>query len=97
LDAQTQDILPGELCIDVDVLNVDSASFRQLEETCGGDPAAIGLRVADIVAGRGKLHNPVTGSGGMLLGRGSKKSGPRAAGRLPAAPRDRLSPLWATP
>ncbi|HJZ85832.1 MAG TPA: zinc-binding dehydrogenase [Polyangia bacterium] len=93
LDAQTQDILPGELCIDVDVLNVDSASFRQLEETCGGDPAAIGLRVADIVAGRGKLHNPVTGSGGMLLGRVSKKSGPRALARFQVAPGDRVSTL----
>jgi L-erythro-3,5-diaminohexanoate dehydrogenase len=57
-------LFSGELLIAVETLNVDAASFRQMEEK--GDVAA---QVRDTVAARGKQHNPVTGSGGMLLGR----------------------------
>jgi len=58
-----------ELAIDVDALNIDSASFKQLSEAVDGDAARIGQEVAGIVRERGKMHNPVTGSGGMLIGR----------------------------
>ncbi|MFN2549813.1 MAG: L-erythro-3,5-diaminohexanoate dehydrogenase, partial [Myxococcales bacterium] len=54
-----------ELAIDVDHLNIDAASFRQLEST-GRD---VGEQVMEIVNQRGKMQNPVTGSGGMLIGR----------------------------
>jgi L-erythro-3,5-diaminohexanoate dehydrogenase len=54
-----------ELLIDVEHLNIDAASFRQLQST-GRD---IGEQVREIVARRGKMQNPVTGSGGMLIGR----------------------------
>jgi L-erythro-3,5-diaminohexanoate dehydrogenase len=57
-----------EVLIDVERLNVDSASFRQLSGEAGGDPGAVAERIREIVAERGKLHNPVTGSGGMLIG-----------------------------
>ena len=57
-------LFSGELLIAVETLNVDAASFRQMEEK--GDVAA---QVRETVAARGKQHNPVTGSGGMLLGR----------------------------
>jgi L-erythro-3,5-diaminohexanoate dehydrogenase len=72
-----------ELAIDVDALNVDAASFRQLDAACGEDPARIAEEIARIVRARGKLHNPVTGSGGMLVGR-VREIGPRhpAAGTL---------------
>lgn len=59
----------GELLIEVESLNVDAASFRQIKEEAGGDPARMGKRIEEIVRARGKLQNPVTGSGGMLLGR----------------------------
>ena len=58
-----------ELLIDVESLNIDAASFRQIRESCGGNPQAVVERIQEIVRGRGKLQNPVTGSGGMLLGR----------------------------
>ena len=54
--------------IAVQRLNLDAASFRQLSEACGGDGAAVRAAVVDIVATRGKMQNPVTGSGGMLIG-----------------------------
>ncbi len=57
-----------EILIDVERLNLDSASFRQLREANGDDPERVAAAIAAIVAERGKLHNPVTGSGGMLIG-----------------------------
>jgi L-erythro-3,5-diaminohexanoate dehydrogenase len=81
-----------ELSIAVEALNVDAASFRQLEAAAGGDPARIADEITRIVRARGKLHNPVTGSGGMLIGR-VRAIGPRhpAAGDL--VPGDRLATL----
>lgn len=58
-----------ELEISVSSLNVDAASFRQMEGDVGRDAAAVARRIEEIVRARGKLHNPVTGSGGMLIGR----------------------------
>jgi L-erythro-3,5-diaminohexanoate dehydrogenase len=56
-----------EVIVAVDRLNLDAASFRQLREQYGtGD--AVRAAVLDIIEKRGKMHNPVTGSGGMLLG-----------------------------
>ncbi len=60
---------PNELLCEVDALNIDSASFKQLCDTCGRDPQRIAQRVLEIVSERGKQHNPVTGSGGMFVGR----------------------------
>ncbi|WP_091736985.1 zinc-binding dehydrogenase [Marininema mesophilum] len=61
--------LDNEMLIDVSCLNIDSASFNQLKESCEQDPSQIRERVLEIVRERGKMHNPVTGSGGMLIGR----------------------------
>ncbi|HYQ69287.1 L-erythro-3,5-diaminohexanoate dehydrogenase [Actinophytocola sp.] len=58
---------PDEVLIDVERLNLDAASYRQLREE-HGSPEAVRHAVAEIVRQRGKMHNPVTGSGGMLLG-----------------------------
>lgn len=58
-----------ELLLDVETLNIDAASFRQMEEASGGDAEGVAECVRATVAKRGKQHNPVTGSGGMLLGR----------------------------
>jgi L-erythro-3,5-diaminohexanoate dehydrogenase len=73
VDNDFSSIYAGELLLAVDTLNVDAASFRQMEEegAAAGEAAevAVSRRVAETVAARGKQHNPVTGSGGMLLGR----------------------------
>ena len=61
-------IWPDEVRIAVETLNLDAASYRQLAEKHPGDGAAIRAEVLDIVATRGKMQNPVTGSGGMLVG-----------------------------
>ncbi|MFI0480051.1 L-erythro-3,5-diaminohexanoate dehydrogenase [Actinomadura sp. 9N215] len=61
-------IRPDEVRIAVERLNLDAASYRQLHTAHGGDPDAIRAEVLRIVGERGKMHNPVTGSGGMLVG-----------------------------
>src|SRR5712692_9900141 len=58
-----------ELLIQADRLNIDSASFEQMREQAAGDPARITAIIGGIVRSRGKMHNPETGSGGMLSGR----------------------------
>jgi L-erythro-3,5-diaminohexanoate dehydrogenase len=59
---------PDEVIVDVERLNLDAASFRQLRGAHGDDPGALRTAVLEIVRARGKMQNPVTGSGGMLLG-----------------------------
>ena len=59
---------PDEVRISVQRLNLDAASFRQLSEAHDGDGDAVRAAVLDIIGTRGKMQNPVTGSGGMLIG-----------------------------
>jgi len=59
---------PDEVRIAIEKLNLDAASFRQLFTKHGGDGEKVRAEVLDIVETRGKMHNPVTGSGGMLIG-----------------------------
>ncbi|MEO5745106.1 MAG: L-erythro-3,5-diaminohexanoate dehydrogenase [Terracoccus sp.] len=67
LDTRAE-LWPDEVRIAVETLNLDAASFRQLSEKHHFDGAAVRDEVLDIVATRGKMQNPVTGSGGMLIG-----------------------------
>ena len=66
------ELWPDEVRIRVERLNLDAASFRQLEQAhaAAGRPDGDRVRsaVLDIVARRGKMQNPETGSGGMLVG-----------------------------
>jgi L-erythro-3,5-diaminohexanoate dehydrogenase len=61
-------IAPDEVRVRVDRLNLDAASYRQIVGAHGGDADKIRAAVLDIIATRGKMQNPVTGSGGMLTG-----------------------------
>ncbi|NYD41881.1 zinc-binding dehydrogenase [Nocardioides panaciterrulae] len=66
------ELWPDEVRIRVEKLNLDAASFRQLERTHATagevDRDALRAQVLEIVAARGKMQNPETGSGGMLVG-----------------------------
>jgi L-erythro-3,5-diaminohexanoate dehydrogenase len=72
LDARPE-IWPDEVRVRIETLNLDAASYRQLAEKHTGtdgalDGDALRREVLAIVAERGKMQNPVTGSGGMLIG-----------------------------
>lgn len=69
VDSDPDKVFETELVVDVETLNVDAASFRQMEEASGGNVEGVGRLVEQTVKTRGKQHNPVTGSGGMLLGK----------------------------
>ena len=86
----TPEIWPDEVRIAVETLNLDAASYRQLHDKHSGDGAAIRAEVLEIVAARGKMQNPVTGSGGMLIGT-VEEVGPLAT--LDVAPGDRVATL----
>jgi len=62
------EIHPNEILIDVQSLNIDSASFTQIKNDVNADADKIAARIMEIVADKGKMQNPVTGSGGMLIG-----------------------------
>ncbi|MDW5325869.1 zinc-binding alcohol dehydrogenase [Plantactinospora sp. KLBMP9567] len=89
LDARGE-IAADEVRIRVERLNLDAASFRQLSEKHGGDGAAVRAEVLEIIRERGKMHNPVTGSGGMLVGTVAEV-GPESP--LPVKPGDRVATL----
>lgn len=61
-------VRPYEVEVAVERLCLDSTSHRQIRERAGGDPEAMAARILEIVAARGKMHNPDTDSGGVLLG-----------------------------
>ncbi|MGZ4627210.1 MAG: L-erythro-3,5-diaminohexanoate dehydrogenase [Kineosporiaceae bacterium] len=61
-------LAPDEVRVRVERVNLDAASFRQLADKHGGDGDAVRAEVLEIIQSRGKMHNPVTGSGGMLVG-----------------------------
>lgn len=68
VDNDTTKLHPTEVRIAVERLNIDSASFVQMEAGADDKAAAVVAAIRETVAARGKQHNPVTGSGGMLLG-----------------------------
>ncbi|MCY7395164.1 MAG: L-erythro-3,5-diaminohexanoate dehydrogenase, partial [Nocardioides sp.] len=89
LDTRAE-IWPDEVRIRVERLNLDAASFRQLQRAHDGRPDAIRAAVLDIISTRGKMQNPETGSGGMLIGT-VEEVGPRST--LGLAVGDRVASL----
>jgi L-erythro-3,5-diaminohexanoate dehydrogenase len=61
-------IRSDEILIAVERLNVDSASFLEFEKLAVAAGVPVEEMILDTVRERGKLQNPVTGSGGMLIG-----------------------------
>jgi L-erythro-3,5-diaminohexanoate dehydrogenase len=82
----------NEVEIAVDRLNIDSASFHQIVGDVGRDAEAVGRRIREIVGERGKMENPVTGSGGMLLGE-VRELGPDYDGPVDLEVGDRVATL----
>jgi len=86
-------IAEDELLIEVESLNIDSASFHQISESCGGDLKRMEGAIRGLVEKRGKHHNPVTGSGGMLIGRVSQVGPQFPVDKKPIQVGDRIATL----
>ena len=92
IDNSMEEIWDNEILIDVQTLNIDSASFTQIEEQAGGDKAKIAEIILQNVANQGKHRNPVTGSGGMLLGT-VEKIGDALQGKIDLKVGDKIATL----
>jgi L-erythro-3,5-diaminohexanoate dehydrogenase len=90
-------VRPWEIEVAVERLCLDSTSMRQMRERTGDDPDGVAARILEIAGERGKMHNPVTKSGGVLVGRvsavGDRYPDPPAIG----APIVTLASLTLTP
>ncbi|MGA7118513.1 MAG: L-erythro-3,5-diaminohexanoate dehydrogenase [Polyangiaceae bacterium] len=95
LDNDFSRIFEGEVLLAVETLNIDAASFTQMEQTTDRAGRSVEDEVAHnilrTVEERGKQHNPTTGSGGMLLGRVLQIADGRPAEQLAAG--DRVATL----
>jgi DNA-binding NtrC family response regulator/NADPH:quinone reductase-like Zn-dependent oxidoreductase len=85
-------IYSNEILVRVDRLNLNSASFSQLLMECGADESLVAEKIMNLIRRRGKMHNPVTGTGGMLLGT-IEEVGPEHPARQHAAPGQRIVTL----
>ena len=92
VDNTMDKLYDNEILIDVDVLNIDSASFTQIKEQANGDIGIIKSVITAIVAKQGKMKNPITGSGGMLIGT-VEKIGSELAGKINLKAGDRIATL----
>ncbi|NLM05480.1 MAG: zinc-binding alcohol dehydrogenase family protein [Tissierellia bacterium] len=92
IDNNMDEIYDNEILIDVQTLNVDSASFTQILDQAKGDEEEIKKIMLDNVAKQGKHKNPVTGSGGMLIGT-VEKIGPALEGKTDLKVGDKIATL----
>lgn len=92
----TMEIYDNEILIDVQTLNVDSASFTQIKKAADGDVEKIKETIRKTVETRGKQHNPETGSGGMLIGTVAQ-IGPALEGKTPLKVGDKIATLVSSP
>lgn len=58
----------NEILVKVSSLQLDAASFQQLKNVGATRRVALTDQIQQIVRERGKMHNPVTNSGGVFLG-----------------------------
>ncbi|MBN2259676.1 MAG: L-erythro-3,5-diaminohexanoate dehydrogenase [Clostridiales bacterium] len=88
----TMEIYDNEILIDVKTLNIDSASFTQIKSQANGDVEKIKEIMLGIVEEKGKHQNPVTGSGGMLIGT-VKEIGSALEGKIDLKVGDKIATL----
>ena len=64
----TRELAPDEVRVSIRRIHIEGTSFRQICQECHDNDEAIRQKIIDIVIRRGKLHNPVTDTGGLLYG-----------------------------
>ncbi len=58
----------GEMRVSVKKIHIEGTGFRQICQEANNDEEIIKEKIKDIVIRRGKMHNPVTDTGGLLYG-----------------------------
>ncbi len=64
----SSELKPGEMRVGLRKVHVEGTSFKQICQEAANDEDLIKEKIKDIVIRRGKLHNPVTDTGGLFYG-----------------------------
>lgn len=65
-------VMANEILIDVIALQPTSTAFNRIRQSCNDDIEKMKTMILDLVETQGKFQDPVTRSGGILIGRVSK-------------------------
>jgi len=85
-------IYSNEILIDVIALQPTATAFGRIKKDCGENSEAIAKEIMTIVSDRGKFQDPITKSGGMLIGR-IKEIGDDLKGTIQAQVGDKIATL----
>ena len=86
------EIYDNEILIDVIALQPTATAFGRIRSECGGDVEKIKAEIMKIVEDRGKFQDPVSKSGGILIGR-IKEIGKDLEGKTSAEVGDKIATL----
>ncbi|MBQ6401391.1 MAG: sigma 54-interacting transcriptional regulator [Firmicutes bacterium] len=64
----SRELRKGEIRVSLRRVHIEGTSFRQMWQDAGRDEERLKEIISDIILKRGKLHNPVTDTGGVLYG-----------------------------
>ncbi len=64
----SRNIYPDELRVSIKRIHLEGTGFKQICTEVNDDEKKIKQQIIDIVIRRGKLHNPVTDTGGLVMG-----------------------------
>ena len=65
----SRSIRPDEIRVSIERIHLEGTSFKQICSEASNNTDKIRQTIIDIVIRRGKLHNPVTDTGGVLFGK----------------------------
>ena len=86
------EIYDNEILIDVIALQPTATAFGRIKSECGGDVGKIKAEIMKIVEDRGKFQDPVSKSGGILIGK-IKEIGKDLQGKTNAEVGDKIATL----
>lgn len=63
-----REITSKETRVNLELIHLEWDNFQQICNSCGFDEEKVKAKIIDLVDKRGKMHNPFTGTGGVLTG-----------------------------
>ena len=64
----SRDIYPDEMRVSIKRIHLEGTSFKQICTETNNNEEKIRQKIIDITIRRGKMHNPVTDTGGLVCG-----------------------------
>ena len=63
-----RNIYPDELRVSIKRIHLEGTGFKQICTESNNDDKRIKQNIIDIIIRRGKLHNPISDTGGLVMG-----------------------------